>query len=902
MHTWTAYAKRSAVFLGSALVAIACAQPIAREMSAETLERATIAAASLEDAVVVDCQLPGSLQKLGGTRTYLNPGRLTRLAAVDCRARGGEYTLGDLSSGTLSLARWLPLAQKGDAEAQYYVARIYANGMSDVDVDYAMAAEWYQRAVDQGYASAQQELGYLYEQGLGVKQDLLLALDLQRKGSGLGEELDYAWKITAAKEEVAKQVAELSQRLEESNGDLEDLRAQFSQERDALLASRSQLAKSEDAVLDLRAQLDVAKTTGAGADAVRVSELQKSLAAREEGLRASQQRIEALEAELAGRQEQLSASLAKSQVTSLKLNELLASNKEETKALRGQLAQAQQRLINSQQELGELRAQYKRDVDRLAQERDELNLARKSAEDGDASLLAAKQRELARQQLRVQTLEAELANAKRGQTGATEAAAAASEAAERNAALRRTVGELQARLDGQMKQLRTQEQEMAALRSQSQQDRVAALQKLSDQLAARNAELVSKQRRLASLESESGMLRDEVKRLRDQHRLVDVNRAGENQRLQDALQLQRTELAEQRERLEQLETEAAIERSAKMQAQDRLREMEQGRLASQREISILKGDIKQREQTIQAKEEFIAELKQQLSAPVLMAGLTQRSPQPKPASDSDPDAAKLLALARSSNEVRSGHYHALVIGNQNYALINRLSTPLNDARSVSDLLEQRYNFKVTLLEDATKGQIMTTLHNVARILTEEDSLLIYYAGHGEFEADAPGRAYWLGVDANQDTRDGYLETEQIRSKIKQMRAKHVLLVADSCFSGAITHAKTTTVGRGINEQRFRILWDKRARLVLASGQLTPVVDNAGDRNHSLFATYFIQILRQNNFVMSGEMLSHELNARIQPAATKLNLNQKPTYSALHDADHKSGDFFFVPVPMQLAAL
>jgi TPR repeat protein len=113
------------------------------ENSAETATRVQIAAATFEDTIVVDCQLPGRLQQLGGMRTYLTPGVLTRLPAIDCRTRGGEYTIGDLASGTLSLKRWLPLAEKDNVEAQYYIARIYANGMDGVPVDYAQAAKWY---------------------------------------------------------------------------------------------------------------------------------------------------------------------------------------------------------------------------------------------------------------------------------------------------------------------------------------------------------------------------------------------------------------------------------------------------------------------------------------------------------------------------------------------------------------------------------------------------------------------------------------------------------------------------------------------------------------------------------------------------------------------------------------
>lgn len=195
--------------------------------TAEMGARARIAASTLADAVVVDCQLPGRLVALGGMRNYLTPGVLTRLAAIDCRTRGGEYTVGDLASGTLSLARWLPLAEKGDVEAAYYVARIYANGMDNVPMDYSKAADWYQRAAHKKYAPAMQELGYLYEQGFGVQQDPLAGLNLQREASGLGEDLDYAWKIAATREQADRQIAALTEQLAGTNSVVRDLRAEL---------------------------------------------------------------------------------------------------------------------------------------------------------------------------------------------------------------------------------------------------------------------------------------------------------------------------------------------------------------------------------------------------------------------------------------------------------------------------------------------------------------------------------------------------------------------------------------------------------------------------------------------------------------------------------------------------
>jgi hypothetical protein len=195
-----------------------CASAVqSADRSAETAIRAQIAAASFEDTIVVDCQLPGRVQQLGAARTYLTSGPLLRLPAIDCRTRGGEYTMGNLASGTLSLKRWLPLADKDNVEAQYYVARIYANGMDGVPVDYELAAKWYQRAAQKKYAPAMQELGYLYEQGLGVPKDPAAGINLQRAASGLGEELVYASTLTANKQQSDAQIALLTDDLMRSS-------------------------------------------------------------------------------------------------------------------------------------------------------------------------------------------------------------------------------------------------------------------------------------------------------------------------------------------------------------------------------------------------------------------------------------------------------------------------------------------------------------------------------------------------------------------------------------------------------------------------------------------------------------------------------------------------------------
>ena len=69
---------------------------------------------------------------------------------------------------------WRPLAERGDASAQYMVGYLYAQGEGVVS-NSGTAAKWYHRAADQGDPDAQLNLGLLYVDGVGVKKSYVSA-------------------------------------------------------------------------------------------------------------------------------------------------------------------------------------------------------------------------------------------------------------------------------------------------------------------------------------------------------------------------------------------------------------------------------------------------------------------------------------------------------------------------------------------------------------------------------------------------------------------------------------------------------------------------------------------------------------------------------------------------------
>ncbi len=77
------------------------------------------------------------------------------------------YDKGDYAT---ALKEWRPLAEQGNAEAQYGLGVMYRDSRG-VSQDYEQALRWYRLAAAQGHASAQYTLGLMYELGQGVPQD-----------------------------------------------------------------------------------------------------------------------------------------------------------------------------------------------------------------------------------------------------------------------------------------------------------------------------------------------------------------------------------------------------------------------------------------------------------------------------------------------------------------------------------------------------------------------------------------------------------------------------------------------------------------------------------------------------------------------------------------------------------
>jgi Caspase domain/Sel1 repeat len=253
-------------------------------------------------------------------------------------------------------------------------------------------------------------------------------------------------------------------------------------------------------------------------------------------------------------------------------------------------------------------------------------------------------------------------------------------------------------------------------------------------------------------------------------------------------------------------------------------------------------------------------------------------------------------ISSSYPSVNFGQFYALIIGNNDYANLPALKTSVNDAKAIDEILRDHYGYKTTLLINANRHQIMTSLNNLRNTLTENDNLVIYYAGHGDIDKKDQS-AYWLPTDAEANNSANWLSSHDITQYLNVISAKHILVIADSCYSGAMTTSSIARIPDDMPESKrekwLNFMINRKARTVMTSGGVKPVLDSGSD-NHSIFANALLKALKSNNGLMEDYKLYNTVASKVKQSASNVGFQQMPQYSAMQHAGHEGSPFFFVP--------
>lgn len=244
----------------------------------------------------------------------------------------------------------------------------------------------------------------------------------------------------------------------------------------------------------------------------------------------------------------------------------------------------------------------------------------------------------------------------------------------------------------------------------------------------------------------------------------------------------------------------------------------------------------------------------------------------------------------------NGVYRALIVGNNAYRdKYNRwpqLETAISGARAVAQILRQNYGFDdIEVLENATRRDTLKALEKLSKRALPNDSVLVYYAGHG-FLDSVSDRGFWVPIDAEGVDNTTFLRNSTIRDEMSAIasRARHTLLISDSCFSGTLLRRGTRSISGGeVGEGYFRKVSSKKSVQIIAAGGVEFVDDNYRASGHSPF-TYFLLNELENN---DRQLLTvSELSNNVSVAVAN-NVDQVPESGVLQGAGDELGEFIFI---------
>ncbi|MEM8942632.1 MAG: caspase family protein [Pseudomonadota bacterium] len=851
---------RLAAVAGAFLAVLACAPNLYGQSSEASSIAEEISAAN--DKRIVDCLLQGQIRKLGNT-IYQLPPRPAKIPARDCEIRGGDFLVFDRGSFEASLGHWLGLAKEGNVDAQIYVGEIFERGMGR-DPDYVRAAQWYQQAADDGHPVAQISLAQLYEKGLGVEKDPERAQSLYR--AAFGTEAAYTVAIDPRSiDDPADRLLRLEQQLADTQDDADGLRQQLQAARDRLTTAETDLETRRSIEEELRRDL----------------EANRSLI---ESTNDSDAEIEKSRQELARRNQDLE----EQQFVIVQLQEEISRNRNQITAYEGEL----DRIAQLEKELEAQSRRYEQTNEELRDTR----LA-----------LADSNRRLQEQQQTFEDEKRALDDVRRDLLDDSRTSD------EQRTALSRQLADRESRLAEQSASLEQMRTEVNTYQEQTVQ-----LQNLLTDLRRENEQLLEARADARRYQDEASRLRKVLRETEAQLVTVEED-AVKTERLakvESELKRYQKEVGVYKKRLDELE-----------QAQETLADLAGPEIQLIEPIAVNTrggGDItiaNQDKQSIIGKVSAPAGLLSLLvnQAPtdvnannVFQSSIAltgENTPVRITAIDNQGKRSELIyvlinkALSNQGStapeipSVDFGKFHALLIGNEEYEMLPNLVTPKEDIHAIDELLRTRYGFETTVLQDGTREEIMDSMYELLGSLTSEDNLLIYYAGHGEYVTDT-NRGVWLPVDANPASPANWITNIEINDYLKQIRAKQIVVIADSCYSGALTRSAIINLRPGLTDEEYTAHLERmakiRSRVVLTSGGLAPVLDGDPNSQHSIFASALIEILNQNKAILSAQDLGRTLAAKVSLAASRVGYDQEPQYAPLNHANHQGGDFFFVP--------
>lgn len=240
--------------------------------------------------------------------------------------------------------------------------------------------------------------------------------------------------------------------------------------------------------------------------------------------------------------------------------------------------------------------------------------------------------------------------------------------------------------------------------------------------------------------------------------------------------------------------------------------------------------------------------------------------------------------------------YALIIGSNykgNQAGISELNLCEADASYIEKQISKIGDFdtvKVLLGKDVLKDNIKKEISNIAKSAKQDDTVFLYFAGHGFFQRDATAkngmRNYLVCYDRP------HLSDDELNEYLKEIKSPKTLFAFDCCFSGGIAKKGAKIRGNadipipadkdGVIKQDPEDFYFQGKAIISSSDDDQTSIELGGNVNHGVFTYHFGKAME--NADLNGDKVVTALEAffqtrdNVRQTASKVNHEQTPQIS------------------------
>ena len=240
----------------------------------------------------------------------------------------------------------------------------------------------------------------------------------------------------------------------------------------------------------------------------------------------------------------------------------------------------------------------------------------------------------------------------------------------------------------------------------------------------------------------------------------------------------------------------------------------------------------------------------------------------------------LKKISNLDGSAKPGKQYLFIIAIDKYKYRLSLDLYSKNAEELKKALYENYYIdEIKELSDleATAENIFYFFKELKKSLKQNDSLIIYYGGHG-FTDDKTNEAWWIPSDGgiNEIQKENWISMKDIKNYLSELPSEHVLLINDSCFSE--NYLKLKNKGNdNLNEEYYRKSFINRSIQVISSGikETRDIKSNFFSRLIDYLKSYKKPYLTMQNFYDT----------------LPVNENEKPVFgNLLNSGSNENGNF------------